>query len=361
MSREAEMVAAEALEAESGSPTQGEGSPETGGEAPIDVGLKALEELGDPPTEPKTPAEGDEATDGEAAEADEETDTEGAEASEPEPEAEPETAGEPQDKPDKSNWLSSEEFKALPRKAQDRIRGLDRERKTLREQVEALQPQAESLTQLSDFCREHDLSNDDFTKLMTFGAAMKAGEFSQAWEILQPYVETLQVAVGQTLPGDLREAVDNGDMTEDAAKRVAQQRAEAQKAEIRATRAETRQQEFETQRQQQQRLEAIRGKVQETVAKLEADDKGFGEIRQDVVAEIQRLRKLGVPVESEAQAEKIVREAYDTVRARVRPKPSTMPRPGSSSRPARTTRQRDPNQVSDLEVAMEALNEVSGL
>lgn len=334
----------------------GDGRPETGEEGLVEAALKSLDDLG-PAPDAEAPAEGEDAegeADGEdAGEAGEEAP---GDAGQQRPE---ETAKGP-DKGDGDNWLSSKEFAALPPKAQARIRELTRKEREGREKVESLTPMAEGMTRLVDYCSEHGITNDEFTELMDFGAALKSGDFARAYEILQPRLTVLQEAVGATLPADLREAVDVGDMTEERAKAIAKERASAKSTEIRAQRAEGRLQQESQQRERQQTLAAIQNAVADEVAALAREDRGYQDISADVVTEIQRLRSLGVTANTEEQARKIVREAHRIVRSRTpSPKP-TIPRPGSNTSTPRTSRNVDPRTVSDMDVAMDALRSFRG-
>lgn len=333
----------------------GDGSPETGGEGLVETALKSLADLG-PAPDAEAPAEGGEAEDAEG-----ETDGEAGEEAPGDagPQAPQDDAKGPETD-DGNNWLSSKEFAALPKKAQSRIRELDRKAKEGRERVDQLTPLADGMTKLVDYCSEHSITNDEFSELMEFGAALKSGDFARAYEILQPRLTVLQEAVGATLPADLRDAVETGDMTEDRAKAIAKERASAKSTEIRAQRAEGRLQQETQNRAHQQALDDVRTAVADTVAALAREDRGYQEISAEVVAEISRLRSLGVTPDSPEKARQIVREAYSTVRAR-RPLPKgTMPRPGSNSSTPRTSRTVDPRTVTDMDVALDALRSFQG-
>lgn len=68
------------------------------------------------------------------------------------------------------------------------------------------------------------VSADERGLLLEFGVAAKTNP-ERAYEIIKPIYEALRTVIGDVLPADLQQAVDNGEMTEDHARRLAKSEA----------------------------------------------------------------------------------------------------------------------------------------
>lgn len=119
----------------------------------------------------------------------------------------------------------------------------------------ALKPRAENWDRFEAKLRETGIGHEDVTALLDGGTRLnRAGVTSderhvlfdfayyvktdpaKAYEIVEPIFNALRQAVGVELPEDLRKQVDEGEITEDAARRLAKSEATARIAETKAKR-----------------------------------------------------------------------------------------------------------------------------
>jgi len=107
------------------------------------------------------------------------------------------------------------------------ISRLLKQRHELRETVEqyaALRPAAEIGEQMQEFAKVNNLSGEDVARVMQLAAMMRHGDYAGFYKAVAPFVRTAQEYLGIALPRDLRERVQAGHMSEDAAKEFARTR-----------------------------------------------------------------------------------------------------------------------------------------
>lgn len=109
----------------------------------------------------------------------------------------------------------------------ERFQQVIQERNEVRQQLTDLQPKAEMHERLIQYCQENNISNDDYAQALEIAALLK-NDPTQAWARLKPIVEGLGVLSGDTLPADLAKDVEEGALTQERAKEIAQLRAQAQ-------------------------------------------------------------------------------------------------------------------------------------
>lgn len=93
-------------------------------------------------------------------------------------------------------------------------------------QRNAFKEKADALDQFVGGVSSAGLSIDEFNTGLSIMAEMKRDP-GKAWELLKPYVDSLQAATGQKLPDTLVKQVEDGEITEAAAKRLAKAEADA--------------------------------------------------------------------------------------------------------------------------------------
>jgi hypothetical protein len=133
--------------------------------------------------------------------------------------------------------LTQAEFDSLPQRTKKRIDEFRTEIKQLQSRIGPLEAQAKTTNELQSFLKQADIGKEDFGLLLDLGAAMRRGDFKAFLEGVAPYVKVAQEALGVSLPEDLQRAVQQGHMTEEAARYTAQQRGARQLAEAKAARA----------------------------------------------------------------------------------------------------------------------------
>lgn len=143
--------------------------------------------------------------------------------------------------------ISSKEFQRMNSKTRRKVRALQ---DTAR-QADALREPAQAAENLNKYLRDNNINNQDFDVLLGLGAALQRGDFKTFLEGVSPFVQIAQEYVGQALPKELRDQVLTGEMSEEAAKKLARERMDG---EIERTRLQ-REAETTRQRQEEQALE----------------------------------------------------------------------------------------------------------
>jgi hypothetical protein len=137
---------------------------------------------------------------------------------------------------------------AASAKVRKKVNTLLRQRRELRDQVAQLMPDANVGTKLSSFAKDNDLSPDDIVLGMNAMASIRRGDYAGFYRQVAPFVRKAQEVLGLVLPEDLGQRVQNGHMSQEAARELAmirfnQQRAE-EEARTNAVRADAQQLQF---------------------------------------------------------------------------------------------------------------------
>jgi hypothetical protein len=130
------------------------------------------------------------------------------------------------EKDDKGDEEPSEELVEGKPVPYTRFQEVIAERTELKQKYEQAQPIVENYTRITDFCREHTITPDQFEKAMRVQALLNTNP-SEALKELVPIVEALQGFVGNKLPDDIQKAVDEGKIDPSLARDYAQARAQA--------------------------------------------------------------------------------------------------------------------------------------
>ncbi len=256
--------------------------------------------------------------------------------------------------------LSDEKEEKAPEdvspKARKQIRRLLKDRLELRNEVATLKPSAEIGTQLQTFAQSHDLSSDDIVNALHIAATLRRGDYKSFYDMVGPFVRHAQEYLGVVLPEDLRQAVEQRQMTEQAAREFAKTRFDHQRAMI------------ENQRMNDMGRTYVTREVQGTVARavssfenqLAANDPDYkarkaGFVQREAAAILQE--QYGGTVTSVDDALAIVKRAYDNVNAQLRkitPAPKATARsPGATNSQTPASR---PAPKSLMEAVMAGIN-----
>lgn len=238
------------------------------------------------------------------------------------------------DDPEKgSDDLSEEDLSQFKPKAQKRVRRLLQER-------DAYRADAERIRVLDNFMDQHGLEPQDVKQLLEAGALLRRGDYEAFLRHVDPLTQTAQEALGQRLPQDIQEMLDNGEITENAAQELTRSRFAARRHQAAAERSQRTVQEQRQQGETQRRAEAMRTAIGTWEARTRAADPDYDAKADTVQRVVQGLVvQRGRPA-NEQDALAMVKEAYDTVSGLVtRAKPQVRPtRPtptgGTSTRPA---------------------------
>lgn len=246
---------------------------------------------------------------------------------------------------------TDDEIKALKPKVQRRVQQLLSQRNESRRERDALKPDAESFQQIRNFMQVNSLQDSEVAELFEIGAALKSGDPTRLAQFLDRVMPTIQgvlEATGRSVPRDLREQVNNGELSEDAAKRLGQERYGRLAAEERARRTD---QQVQTQNQTQATA-TIRNAVADWQTQARRLDPDF-DLKADAMKRAAQamVAEKGLPQTPE-QAVEYAKAAYVEVnswmsRAKPAPKP-TKPAPASGPSANRTGLTPQANSLTDI-------------
>jgi hypothetical protein len=147
--------------------------------------------------------------------------------------------------------LSEAEVKALSARTQQRFSKLTKNLKAASAEVQSLKPKAEEFDKIDTFVRNAGLSPQDVAGTLEIAAMLRSSP-ANALARLEPIVAQLRSLIGETLPADIQQKVDQGYLTEADAKTLAKAQAGERLANQRTTalteqqQAHARDQEFRT-------------------------------------------------------------------------------------------------------------------
>lgn len=148
---------------------------------------------------------------------------------------------EPDAKPDPNTapvkGAAEEEDKPPPFHEHPRWKQKQQEVVTLRGQVAELEPLAKSQRELDTFIRNNELTVEDTVEALTIAALIRKDP-RKAAEALQERLDILMESIGDVLPEDLQQEVDDGLITEARALELSRTRADKVRADAAAKRSE---------------------------------------------------------------------------------------------------------------------------
>jgi|GEM_PF-6496525 len=124
---------------------------------------------------------------------------------------------------------SKEELAAMTPSARNRVGQLLTQRKGLRDEVTALQPDATNFRALQGYMAKNQISEPNLIELLEFGGDLASGDPARLQRVADriiPILRMAQEANGQIVPQDLLGRVDSGEMTEEVARDTARLRHE---------------------------------------------------------------------------------------------------------------------------------------
>lgn len=289
----------------------------------------------------------------------EEQGSEGAEAAGREPEGADQqqasesgadTAADPQGD---DEHLTEEEWKALSPKTRKRINSLYRQAREAEEVARRGQPFAQAVEQ-------HRLDPNDAMLAINLTGALQRGDWNGFLQGVMPLVEVARQQIGESIPPDLLQRVENGEITQALAAQLGRERAQAQwrshMSEADRRRAEQEQQAA----RQQQFAHAIQTTVSQREQALRSQDPDFATkepvIRRFAQALVQERGMPRSPQEAVAFFDQAYQEADRLFRQTApRPTPSTNRRP-SSERTAPTSGQEPASLLDAIDAGLARAN-----
>jgi hypothetical protein len=241
------------------------------------------------------------------------------------PEA-PETADAEAPDEDDDKEPAAEASNGILRKKISKLLKSRHEFKTRVAELEARLPEAEIGRAVQAAAMENNLGADEIANLITIGGFMKRGEYKAFYDAAAPFMRKAQEYLGYALPADVRQKVQQGQMTEAAAKDYVRLSMDKQRGDLTRETEQTvwaRQAHAQAQSYVEQQVSAYE-------TRLAAADP---EYKLKAVA-IQRAAKAklldrGNTINSAEEALAITKEAYDEVNADYR---KWQPRPQATAR-----------------------------
>lgn len=212
-----------------------------------------------------------------------------------------------------------EDYTDVPFHKHPRFQQLLRKAKTYEEDAKRYQ-------NVQSFIDQHGLQADEAAELLVIGGLMKTNP-AEAWRRMKPAVQKVLMAAGEVLPDDLKERVQKGEISPQAALEVSRLRAQQSSAE--SMRA------FEQQRQEQMRQQEMQTRLQQTAASWEQDrrakDPNFDAKYDALLDGVYALqRREGIPTTPEGVRDQLTR-AYKAITPPAAAKPRPAPKPTNAS------------------------------
>lgn len=212
-----------------------------------------------------------------------------------------------------------EDYTDVPFHKHPRFQQLLRKAKTYEEDAKRYQ-------NVQSFIDQHGLRADEAAELLVIGGLMKTNP-AEAWRRMKPAVQKVLMAAGEVLPDDLKERVQKGEISPQAALEVSRLR--AQQSSMESMRA------FEQQRQEQMRLQEMQTRLQQTAASWEQDrrakDPNFDAKYDALLDGVYALqRREGIPTTPEGVRDQLTR-AYKAITPPAAAKPRPAPKPTNAS------------------------------
>jgi hypothetical protein len=234
--------------------------------------------------------------------------------------------------------LTEREMASYKPKVQERIMKLLHQRNVARDAAQQAAP-------ITNYMRENDIPMQDVDVILQLSGLLRHGNFEGFLEGVKPYVDLALQVTGKVLPPDLQQKVNQGYVSREVARELAQRRAQIQVTQHQANMDQERQQR-EQAAQRQRAIQFNAGVIRNAVIQWEdatkANDPDYG-LKADVVRRTaQALIQQYGPPKSPEQAVEYVKAAYaeaNTVAQRFRPpKPATSRVPSSVHQSATTPR-----------------------
>ncbi|MFN7185431.1 MAG: hypothetical protein ACK5VE_03555 [Alphaproteobacteria bacterium] len=241
--------------------------------------------------------------------------------------------------------LSDDDFKKLPDGVRKRIGHLNtrahKAEKQVSEYAAELQVTRDAqsrLDSLQTFVRTNGIEPENITVAFDMMARLAKGDHAGFLDAIQPFVDAAMQASGRAISPDLQSKVDDGYLSEEAARELTASRIRAQAAEGKVQRITTDQRARETADQASRNVSAIANAVNAREAEIRGSDPDYDSKSQAVREYMERLLKRGALPKSPQEAVEFVNEAHAYATAMVRPATPAVkeaPRRPNSSTPAR--------------------------
>lgn len=193
---------------------------------------------------------------------------------------------------------------------QRRIRNLLGRLEDTHSQVENLKPAAEGYQQIESYMSDHGITPEEASEAFTIMALVKTDP-AQALERMQGHVKNIASYVGDEMPDDIRQKVEDGILDEETGKELSKARAEARRE---RQKSEGIQQQYQQQQQQQQTAQtqqAVAQALDNWQASKSQEDPNYQQKHELVSTQLRALvAQYGTPRNAE-EAGLYAEKAYD--------------------------------------------------
>jgi hypothetical protein len=242
---------------------------------------------------------------------------------------------------------TDEEMQNYSHKANSRIRSLVEQRNEAAARAQRVEP-------ILDFMEKQDIPQQDLDVILDLTARLRHGDFAGFLQGVTPYVNLAMQYTGQALPADLQQQVQQGYVSPEIAKELAQRRAEVHVEKDRSQKAQRASQV----QQAQMRGETIRGAITEWERGVRQSDPDY-DLKADMIRRTSQalMQEHGVPMTPE-DAVSLAKAAYDEVNGqmgRIRPAPKATARTPASTGQGGSATATEPSSM--MEAAMLGLEQ----
>jgi hypothetical protein len=248
----------------------------------------------------------------------------------PEEPQEQEAAKPDAEEEDLSRDLTEDQLAKFRPRSRERIKAMMRDRAQLREELNSYKPVAEKAQPFVEAMDKHQLTDENVQEVLHIGAVLRQGDFKKFTELMEPYMAAARRAMGDELPNDLHQMVENGDTTPEVARELARRRHENALAQKQLEQAQQSQATVRQQQEQAQQAATVRDALNAWEQQALTSNPDYEHIRAAVHEQVQlEIQANGTPASAEA-AQQLAQRAHDRVKklaARPAPKPATPPRP----------------------------------
>jgi len=241
---------------------------------------------------------------------------------------------------DDKHRLSDEEFKALSENARMRIGELNARAKKAERQLREFEAElqtsrqaVERVNELENFVKEYNVEPQNVGLAFGMMAKLSTGDFQGFLNDIEPFYQYARQASGQTLPQDIQSQVDDGYLTEDAAKELVRARISQERVQAENQRLLEQQRQAQTQTQAQRQVQAIQQAVNAREQELKSSDPDYARISDAVKRNMEFALRNGAVPKTPEQALQMVNQAYEMAKAAA---PKAPPR-ATPRRPTATT------------------------
>jgi len=187
----------------------------------------------------------------------------------------------------------------------------------------AFEDKASRFDQVVNFMHSNDLTSQEFEQGASIMALMKRDPVA-ALEQLRPIYDNLQRFVGEKLPPDLADKVEQGFLDEDSAREVAASRNKAQFVENRSAQEQQRQREFAQRTQAEQQHNTIHQAVVAWEENIKSRDPDY-QAKSDFLTDRFKALVRENPPRTQQEAIKLAEQAHTEVTERMK---SLLPKKG---------------------------------